>query len=147
MYLLFLSFWLCRSGTECNYAFLCWLKESIHLWCFHRVKIFLFVLINLSIHFHNQSSSKLIVKKCFFYPFISDIVFFPPQKPSPNFGVYFNHSHKNWSWYCTKMTQRERTTCLHGCLFLCWSSRVKVIYLVPFHFVSVSSLESSADLK
>lgn len=60
----------------------------------------------ISIHFYNQSGCKLIVKKDFVYPFTSGIVFYPPKKTLQT-DTYFNYWHKNWSWYCTKTTQRE----------------------------------------
>lgn len=86
-----LSFWLCLSGTDCNCAFLCWLKESFHLWCFHWLQIFLFHLINLSLSFLiTIQALGLLLRSIFSIPSA-----FPP-KVFPNVSIYFNDSLEIW---------------------------------------------------
>lgn len=77
MSLLFLSFSLCLSGTDFNYAFLCGLKESFDLWCFHWLQIFLFHLINLSLSFLITNQAPNLLLRTIFY--ISLLTLFLPK--------------------------------------------------------------------
>lgn len=98
----------------------------------------------VSIQFDNQSSSKLIVKKCFVYPFTLGVVFHPLP---PNLWYVFLLFIQELVSLLTPLLHKKREPPAYMAVCSSVDLVKQVIYLVPFYFVSVSSLESSAVLK